>query len=197
VNPKREAAVALLGGLAGAVLTLIAAGRPWVDGQAVQGTLRAPLHVSGGSLAPAVPALGLAALAGALAVLATRGFLRRGAGLLVALCGLGIAVGSALHLHPDDGELAGRAGSALGTASATATGGGTAWPWLAIVGGLLITGAGGAALWHGPRWPAMGGRYEAPVGAAAEVPVRERSAEGESSLEQWRAIDRGEDPTLG
>lgn len=197
MNARREAGAGLVGCVLGAVLVLLAAGRPWADGQAVQGTLRAPLHISGGSLAPAVPALGLAALAGALAVLATRGFARRLAGVVVLACGAGVVVASAVHLSPDAGDLAGRAGSALGTASATATGGGTAWPWLAILGGLLVTAAGGSAVWHGPRWPSMGGRYEVPGGTATEAPVRERSAEGETALEQWRAMDRGEDPTLG
>jgi uncharacterized membrane protein (TIGR02234 family) len=196
VNPRREAALALLGCVAGAGVTLIAGGRPWVDGQAVQGTLRAPLHVSGGSLAPAVPALALAALAGALAVLATRGVVRRVAGFAVALCGLGVVVASALHLNPDTDDLAGRAGSALGTATATATGGGTAWPWLAIVGGVLITGAGGAAAWHGPVWPAMSSRYEAPSSADAAVPTRQRTTADDAPLAQWRAMDRGEDPTV-
>jgi uncharacterized membrane protein (TIGR02234 family) len=203
MNPRREAALALLGCVLGAALTLFAAGRPWADGQAVQGSLRAPLHVSGGSLAPAVPALGLAALAGALAVLATRGIARRLAGVAIQACGIGVVVAAALHLSPDGGDLAGRAGSALGTATATATGGGTAWPWVAIVGGLMVVGAGGAAAWHGPAWPAMSSRYEAPraatstTAAVAAAPTRERTTEGDAPLEQWRAIDRGEDPTVG
>lgn len=195
MTPKREAAYALLGCAAGAAMTLLAAGRPWADGQAVQGTLRAPLHVSGGSLAPAVPTLGLAALAGVLAILATRGLARRVAGFVVALCGIGIVIAAALHLSPDGADLAGRAGNALGTATATATGGGTAWPWPAIVGGLLIAGAGGAAAWHGPAWPSMSSRYEAP--ATAGAPTRERTSDGDAPLEQWRAMDRGEDPTVG
>ena len=196
MNPRKEAALALLGCVVGAALTLIAASRAWADGQAVQGTLRAPLHVSGGSLAPAVPALGLAALAGALAVLATRGFARRIAGLLIQICGVGVVVASAIHLNPDAGDLAGRAGSALGTATATATGGGTGWPWLAIVGGLMIAGAGGATAWHGPQWPAMSSRYEAPRAADAPAPTRERTTQDDAPLEQWRAMDRGEDPTV-
>jgi uncharacterized membrane protein (TIGR02234 family) len=196
---RREAGLALLGCVLGGAVTLLAAGRPWAEGQAVQGTLRAPLHVSGGSLAPAVPALALAALAGALAVLATRGAARRLAGIAVQLCGVGVVVAAAAHLDPDGQDLAGRAGSALGTATATATGGGTAWPWLAIAGGLLITGAGGAAAWHGPAWPAMSSRYEAPgaAKAGATAATRERTSDGDAPLEQWRAMDRGEDPTVG
>src|SRR5690349_1869963 len=93
-SAKREAAIALLGCIAGAALTLFAAGRPWADGQAVQGSLRAPLEISGGSLAPVVPALALAALAGALAILATRGAARRVTGFAVAACGIGVVVGA-------------------------------------------------------------------------------------------------------
>jgi uncharacterized membrane protein (TIGR02234 family) len=202
VNPRREAVLALFGCVVGAGLTLFAAGRPWAEGQAVQGSLRAPLAVSGASLAPVVPALALAALAGALAILATRGLARRLAGFAVQLCGIGAAVAAALQLHPAGTTLAARAGNALGTGSATATGGGTAWPALAILGGLLVIGAGTAAAWRGPTWPAMSARYEAPAATtrngspATEAPTRERTTDGDGALEQWRAMDRGEDPTV-
>lgn len=194
MNPRKEAAAALLGCLLGATLTLFAASRPWADGQAVQGSLRAPLEVSGGSLAPAVPALALAAMAGALAVLASRGAARVVVGIAVLLCGVGVAVLSVLGLDPSASVLADRAGDALGTASATAEGGATAWPWPAVVGGLLIAAAGAAAAWHGRSWPAMSARYEKPV--SGETPVRERTSDGDGALEQWRAMDRGEDPTV-
>lgn len=202
MTARKEAAAALLACLLGATLTLFAGSRPWADGQAVQGSLRAPLEVSGGSLAPAVPALALAAMAGALAVLASRGVVRVAVGGAVLLCGIGVTTLSVLGLDPDASTLADRAGDALGTASATAEGGGTVWPWLAVVGGVLITGAGAAAAWHGRGWPAMSARYEKPVGAPADGPaageraVAERTTEGDGALEQWRALDRGEDPTL-
>lgn len=192
---RKEALLALLGCVGGSALTLFAAGRPWADGQAVQGTLRTELSVKGASLAPVVPTLALAALAGTLAVLATRGIARRLAGFAVQLCGIGVVIGAALNLDPGEDTLADRAGDALGTAAATATGGGTIWPWFAIVGGLMVAGAGAAAAWHGPRWAAMSSRYEAPT-ATSEGPTRERTTDGDGALEQWRAIDRGEDPTL-
>lgn len=194
MNPRKEAAAALLGCLLGAVLTLFAASRPWADGQAVQGSLRAPLEVSGGSLAPAVPALALAAMAGALAVVASRGVVRAVVGVAVLLCGIGVIVLSVLGLDPSAATLADRAGDALGSAAATADGGATVWPWPAVLGGLLIAAAGAAAAWHGRSWPAMSARYEPPVGG--ETPVRERTSDGDGALEQWRAMDRGEDPTL-
>ena len=193
MTPRQEAALALLGCLLGATLTLFAASRPWADGQAVQGSLRAPFEVSGGSLAPAVPALALAAMAGALAVLASRGVVRVVVGAVVLLCGLAVVTLSVTGLDPASSTLANRAGDALGTATATADGGGTAWPWLALVGGLLIMGAGAAAAWHGRTWPAMSARYEKPAG---RTPVAERTIDGDGALEQWRAMDRGEDPTL-
>ncbi|GAA0618279.1 TIGR02234 family membrane protein [Sporichthya brevicatena] len=199
MNSRREAGLALLGGIGGAVLTLFAASRPWADGQAVQGTLRAPLEVSGGSLVPVVPALGLAALAGVLAVLATRGWARAVVGAVLALCGLVVAGAALAQRDPDSGELARRAGDALGTATATATGGGTAWPWLAVVGGLLIATAGLATAARGRGWPAMSSRYERPVGgeeSAVRAPSHPRRT-AETPLDQWRAIDRGEDPTDG
>ncbi len=199
MNPRREAVLALLGGIGGAVLTLFAASRPWADGQAVQGTLRAPLEVSGGSLVPVVPALGLAALAGVLAVLATRGWARTVVGAVVALCGLVVAGSALTQRDPDSDELARRAGDALGTATATADGGGTAWPWLALVGGLLIAAAGLATAARGRAWPAMSSRYERPVAdeeSSARTPPRANRT-ADTALDQWRAIDRGHDPTDG
>lgn len=205
MNPRKEAGIALLACVGGASLTLFAASRPWADGQAVQGSLRAPLEVSGGSLAPAVPALGLAALAGALAVLATRCLGRVLVGVALGACGIVLAVLAVRGLDPSEATLADRAGDALGTATATADGGGTAWPWLAVLGGLLIVGAGTATAWRGRSWPAMSARYDKPVDGtvpptdrAADPADRpaERTTEGDGALEQWRAMDRGDDPTL-
>lgn len=195
---RREQLMALGGLLGGVVLTTFAASRNWVDGQAVAGELRVPLEVSGASLAPAVPTLALAALAGLLALVATRGVLRRVAAVLVAACGVGGAVAAALKADPGDGELADRAGEAIGTGTALAQVDVTGWAWLAVLGGLSIGASGLLAAVRVSGWPGMSARYNAPGPAAAvaeAAPVRERTTAGDSSLETWRALDRGEDPT--
>lgn len=189
---RRQLVAVLAGCVLGAGTALVAAGQAWARGTAAQGQVRLDFEVSGSAQAPVVPALALAGLAGVLALLATRGRIRRLCGALVGACGLGVALGAALRARPQGGDLAGRAGDALGVGSAAVLdGGATLWPWPAALGGALLALAGFTAAARGHRWVAMSARYDAP-GAAA--PARESTVE-ETSIEAWRALDRGEDPT--
>ena len=195
---RRELSLALLACLAGAALALLACGRIWVRAQAVQGDLRAPLELTGAALTPAAPALALAGLAGALAVVATRGAGRRLAGLVLLTCGLGVAAVAVRAARPTEARIAGRAGEALGAKTAGAEDMTIeVWPWLAVLGGIVVALVGVAVLLRGPSWPGMSARYDAPgdqrAPAAAPVP---RARADESPLEQWKALDRGEDPTV-
>jgi Tryptophan-associated transmembrane protein (Trp_oprn_chp) len=137
VSGRRGLALVVVACAAGAVLVLVASGRTWV----VEVTPRpAPLPelrtgYTGGGLRPWLPALGWVALAGAGALLATRGIARRALGGLLVLAGAGIAAGAV-----------------------TAEPGG--WPVLAVVGGLVVAAAGVLTAGYGGRWPAMGARYE-------------------------------------
>jgi uncharacterized membrane protein (TIGR02234 family) len=80
----------------------------------------------------------------------------------------------------------------LGTASGTASGiSHTAWGWIAMLGSVLFALAGVMALLRGPSWPGMGARYETPA-----APTAAATSADDSALEQWRALDRGEDPTV-
>lgn len=185
--------MAVLGCLGGAALMLLAAGRPWIYSLAVQEPVRVSLAVKGASLAPLVPAGGLVCLAGSLGLLAARTTLRRVIGGLIALAALGAVVATALQADPGTGELSARAGAAVGTASATATEvDHTLWPVVAVLGALLCLAAGVLTAARAGLWPGMSSRYEQPEGVRTE-----RSAPvADSSLDQWRALDRGEDPTL-
>jgi uncharacterized membrane protein (TIGR02234 family) len=188
---RRELMLALAGCVLGAGVTLFAADRPWVHARAVQGALQVPLSVRGGSLAAAVPAFALVGLAGALGLLATRGVGRRITGLVILAAGLAAAQNAAQHVRPNAADLADRAGSALGTASGTAASvSHTAWGVLAMLGSVVFALAGAAATVRGPRWPGMGARYGTPV-----APATAPASADDSALEQWRALDRGEDPT--
>jgi hypothetical protein len=64
----------------------------------------------------------------------------------------------------------------------------TAWPWVGVAAALVALAATALAVRLVPSWPEMGSRYDAP-GTAAET--RE-----ETSLDLWRALDDGRDPTL-
>jgi hypothetical protein len=178
---RRELTYAVLLSVAGAGLALWASTRIW----SVELTTRPPLPPirqvhTGGGLLPWLPALAVVGLAGAGAVLATRGRLRRLLGGLLFLLGLAVAVGGGYGLvAPFDGEVSRR------------------WPALCVVGGLLAAAGGALTGLRGQRWPAMGARYERSArsvdaaAAAAGGPV-----EGRRTTEVWDALDRGEDPTV-
>jgi uncharacterized membrane protein (TIGR02234 family) len=193
---RRQLLTALCCCVAGAAVALLGTGRAWVHARAVQGSLQVPLVVGGASLAPAVAALALAGLAGGPALIAVRGRVRAALGGALLACGLIAAGVAAAAARPGAGGLAGRAGAALGTGSASAERVTTTWwPWVAVVGSLLYAAGGGLAAVRGARWPGMSARYTtdpAPVG-----PVSVTQSTGDLALEQWRALDRGEDPTLG
>jgi uncharacterized membrane protein (TIGR02234 family) len=172
---------------------LLAAGRPWLYALAVQEPVRVYVSVKGSSLSPTVPAVGLVCLAGTVGLLAARAALRRVIGVLIALAGLGAIVATVLQARPGDGDLSARAGAAVGTASAAATEvDHTLWPALAVVGALMCVAAGALTALRGGTWPGMSSRYERPD----TVQVQPPAPAADTALDQWRALDRGEDPTL-
>jgi uncharacterized membrane protein (TIGR02234 family) len=197
---RRELFVAVALAAAGAALTLAAAGRPWADAVVEQGPLRLAVHPSGRALAPAVPALGLAGLAGAVAVVATRRLGRLLTGTVLALAGVGVAVVALATVTDLDAAVRPAAGKVVGQREAAPVrAGATAWPWLAVAGGVLTAGAGGLAATRGRRWPGMSRRYEAseargatPAGAGAGAT---RGHPGQGTRGMWEALDRGDDPT--
>jgi uncharacterized membrane protein (TIGR02234 family) len=191
-NDRRELVATLIGCVLGAAVVLFAADRPWVHARAVQGAMQVPLSVRGGSLEPMTPAFAVVGLAGALGLVATRGVLRRLVGVLVCASGVVAAVAALRSVRPGAADLADRAGAALGTATGTTSAiEHTVWGWVAVLGSAVFALAGAAAAVRGSRWPGMSSRYETP-GAPA---TRAANVE-DSTLEQWRALDRGEDPTL-
>ena len=189
---RRELGVTLAAGVAGAGVVLLAAAQPWAHALFVPA---APLPnsrvtVTGHELVPAANALAIAAIACLAAVIATRGALRRVAGILLALLGVFIVAAvpaSVRHAH----VAAAAAARTLATA-APAHLAMAAFPWwaAAAVGGLVIVCAGALAAWRGPRWPAMSAKYDRPGG-----PPQAGGASKDPAAE-WDALDRGADPTL-
>ena len=196
-SPKRQYGYALLAGAVGAGLVLLALRAQWA--QAVftpQKPLTAEVvNVSGNDLVPLAEALALAALAGLVAVIATRGVVRRAVGVLLALFGAGAgaavltAVTAKTVLSVAAGKVASPESAALsGTAAGSTTSGssgsgsvvvsgsvghaiinGAPWQAAVIVGALLIFAAGLATALRGQDWPVMSARYDAP-GAAPRRP---------------------------
>jgi hypothetical protein len=195
--------------LAGAGLALFAATRTWAVREAGRA---APLAVrdeprTGADLVPWLPPLALVGLAGAGALLATRGAARAVVGALIAACGLALIGGAAYPV---------------------VQGAPPGWPAATALGGVLLAAGGGFALVRGRRWPAMGARYErrpagagtaaagtaaagtaaagtttagtaaagpATAGAVGEGPAGTGRGAGSGTIQAWEALDRGEDPT--
>jgi uncharacterized membrane protein (TIGR02234 family) len=150
--------------------------------------------LTGRTLQAAVPGLAVVALAGVVALLATRGVARRIVGAVIALAGvaLALAAGEAGSVSSDEARrlLADtRTGMVLDPTAPVRLASQHVWPVLAIVGAVLVV-AGGVLAASG--WTAGGGlgrRYEAPTTATAPP------ASGESDLALWQRLDRGDDPT--
>ena len=159
--------IAVLACLVGAGMVLLAGSRAWVTTRvgAAPPLPGRSVALTGTTLVPGARALALVGLAAVAALPATRRWGRLTVGVLLVLAGSGIVVVVARELAE----------------SAAALGG---WPYVTILGGLLLATAGGLAILRGRRWAAMGDRYESPAAPRAG---------GDASL--WDSIDRGEDPT--
>ncbi|MFH8371340.1 TIGR02234 family membrane protein [Streptomyces sp. NPDC018031] len=191
---RRSLAVALLSGAAGAALVLLASSRTWAEGTAAVAQGALPQRADGDDITGLPGALAVVGLAALVAVFAVRRAGRALVAGLLTLCGAGIAV-SALVGASDTAALEDKASKATGLAdSAIHDVAHTAWPWVALAGGLLLLLAGVLALSYGRHWPAMSGRYERPGGGRG--PRRAAAAAGSDRPEDlWKALDRGEDPT--
>lgn len=178
---RREMALVLGLAVVAAAVLVLAAGRTWtVVVWTPPGLPRTDQAMAGRVLAPGAFAFGLAGLAGCVGVLATRGWARRAVGAVVALCGVGAAVSSALA---SGAAAATRELPAAVARPADVAVQVTAWPWIALAAAVLLALAGAYAAARCARWPGMGARYDAP---------KQREAEPD----MWRALDRGDDPTV-
>jgi uncharacterized membrane protein (TIGR02234 family) len=181
MTPGRRLAYAVLLCAAGAGLAGYGVTRTWSEIVTARPGLSSLRDIrTGADLEPWVFGLALVALAGAGALLATRGLGRRLLGGLLVVVGLGVAAGA----------VAGRAGLDVGSAGA----GGTGWPVACVLGGLLIVLGGLWAARSGHEWPAMGARYER--GGAAGPPAADADVDQRvDTRAAWDALDRGDDPT--
>jgi uncharacterized membrane protein (TIGR02234 family) len=225
-SPKRQYGYALLAGAVGAGLVLLALREQWA--QAVftpQKPLTAEVvSVSGNDLVPLAGALALAALAGLIAVIATRGVARRAVGVLLALFGAGagaavlttvtgatvLSVAAGKVASPESAALSGAAGSTTSGASSSgalvlsnsaghAIMTGAPWHVAVIIGALLIFAAGLATAMRGQDWPVMSARYDAPgareAAAAGGAAGQRKAGRPADAASMWESLNGGEDPT--
>lgn len=212
-SARRQMAIAVGGLAGGGGLALLAAARPW---HTVTARRRPPLspvvaEVAGRTVAPAVAGLAVVALAGVVAVLATRGFPRRLVGAALVVTGAGLAwqtVAGARAPGPSRArELLGssRSGVVFEAGQRVQVTGHPGWAVLAGAGAALVGLGGLIVAWYGARWPALSARYEAPVAPRSETVNATGSGAGQgnqdhrddrpSDLALWQSLERGQDPT--
>jgi Tryptophan-associated transmembrane protein (Trp_oprn_chp) len=156
---------------AASAVALYASSRIWGEDVVQRPAPLAPTveRHTGTSLAPWLPAVALVSLAGAGALVATRGAVRVIVGLMLVVSGAGVVAGAIVAVGEHCGLL---------------------WPVVTGLAGIGVTVVGILAVRRGRGWPAMGTRYERP-GPAPDRP----QAAPRSQAELWDALDRGEDPT--
>ncbi|MGH3457376.1 Trp biosynthesis-associated membrane protein [Aeromicrobium sp.] len=173
--------------LAAGALALLAATRPWL-----RATVESPglpsdvVTVGGRDAAPAAFGLALVVIAAALAVIATKGWVRRGVGALVVVTSL---AGAALAQQADPSIGPFRrvlADSPAFTGSNYPVGTFTAWQLVTVVTFLAAAVLGAVVVALAGKWPTMGSRFDAPVAQKDEP-----RTEGDL----WAAMDEGRDPT--
>jgi uncharacterized membrane protein (TIGR02234 family) len=197
VNAQRPGLVALAGALlidaVGAGGALLVSARHWQTITTPAAGRADVLEVTGRAVDSASTALALVALAGVVAVLATRGRWRRLVGVLIALAGAAMIWRAAVSASAVSTAKARslveshhQTVSAAGVVPHVVTHG--VWPVLSIITGVLVLVAGAAIAWRGHTWQVMSSRYEAPT-----VDADQQRARAATAL--WSALDRGEDPT--
>ena len=188
----------VLAGLATGALAAVAGDRTWaapdLDRAGVDASVGYAYALSGDSAgrSPLSTALALVVLACWGVLLVTRGRFRRTVAVLGAVAAVGLAVTAVVGglTLPDDVSRAFRDQGAAGVDAHL-----TRWYWTALcLTGAAVVPAVLAVRWV-PAWPEMGSRYDAPTaGERAEDPA-EAPPEEQSSLDLWKALDEGRDPT--
>jgi uncharacterized membrane protein (TIGR02234 family) len=189
-------------GLASAALAAVAGNKPWTDVQEPGGEcgLYVPPGVQWSDLArgePLAGALGLVVLAAWGVLLVTRGRVRRSMALVATLAAVGFLATAVAAYGTLKDDVLDKAAERVGKMPydchpASVWMDNTWWPTALVVGVLAII-AGLLAVWLAPTWPEMGSKYDAPSAGAqpAAVPL-----EQQSSVDLWKALDAGHDPTL-
>ncbi|HET9127457.1 MAG TPA: Trp biosynthesis-associated membrane protein [Propionibacteriaceae bacterium] len=174
MTPGRERALITVAGLATAGIAALGSGQVWyrTAGHGFTGS-----EITDG----AEEALALAGLAGVAVTLLLGVWGRRVVGLLVVLLGLGALLVAALRRVPTSAQL----DQVLGVHETT--GSATGWPWVCVVAGGVLAGVGGLFLARAHRWRSPSDRFE----RGATRPERVVG----SSLDAWKALDAGADPT--
>jgi hypothetical protein len=183
-NRRRTFGPVVLLGLAAGGLTAIAGDNPVAEADE-----RAAFAISYDAHLPLATALGLVVLACWGVVLVTRGRMRRAVAALGTLASAGALAAVVVGWSQVPDQLRDEF-AAIGSPDPAVSH--TAWWWLALLGAVASVAGTAVAVLLAPAWPEMGTRYDAPTGAG---PAPETAPEEQTSLDLWKAIDEGRDPT--
>lgn len=197
---RRTFGPVVLVGVAGSALATLAATRAWFLPPVVQ-DVPAPAGLAEGSQVPLAVSLALVCLAAWGTLVVTRGRLRR------AVAAVGLVGASGLLATWVWAWRSVPAGLREELAGFGVTDGDTrvsGWYWIAGGSAVLALAGSVAALRLVPAWPEMGERYDAPSRPAAAPGSATPPAAGDltgttpaSSLDLWKSLDEGHDPTTG
>ncbi len=226
-SPRREYLATLLLGALGAAVVLLAVRQGWARVVTIEPRPLPAVSVAvrGQDVLPAAGALGLAALAGLAAVLATRRLARRVVGGLLVVFGAAIIAVAAPPLtiarlraaatHPatsvtGGSTVSGGAGGPTGSSGVSGLGlsshvllAAFPWRWAVLLGAAGVAAAGLLVAWRGATWPVMSSRYErqparraaGDAGPAAGPPARRAPDPATDPAALWESLSQGVDPT--
>lgn len=176
--------VLLVGALA--VILLVAANtRTWVSGTVTDAVLQgAHTEASGGKAAPALLAAALVGAAAVLATLTTGRIARWIAAVVTVLAGVVAVVAVIVVVHDPVKTLGNVATTMTGhTGDRKVTADLTIWPWVALLGAVLLVLTGALSVIGARTWSGLSTRYDAPT------------APRTTTRSDWDMLTDGEDPT--
>ena len=212
---KRRTAV--LWALAAGAVILGTGAQTWIESAGLSGLAATSVTTTGNQAAAVVPAMGLVGMAAGIALSMARRIGRWVSAVLMVLAGL-MAGFSAVNAALDPASAAqAQVSAASGTTADAGSYAVTVWPWLTLVGGVLLLLCGLAVLVMGRGW-VTSRRHESPVaaaatasgttattGAGAAAGTASGSAAGTAAgtgsgaeldeIDAWDELSRGQDPT--
>lgn len=193
---KRTYAASLIALAVGAALILFAASRDWVVAtQDRPAPLPSIVKVaSGGTLQPAIPAVGLVLLTAILMVVVTKRWGRTVVGALAGVACVLVVILSVPLLGDPSASIRTQVldtGRTAPSAEVAVAG----WaPWVVVLGALIALGGAAMVVVFGSSWRGLSSRYERPdQQKTAEQAAADRER---SDRADWNSMDDGVDPTL-
>ena len=199
MSRRRTFVPVVLAGIGASALMAVAGHRPMLEVPTEDLARLGITAVAGEDAAqaefPLAGALALVALACWGVLLVARGRFRRLMAVLAALAAGGVLVVQVVggFVQEDDAAvaIAEQVGaSLLGDRLPLSF---TAWFWVATVASVVALAAAVVGVLAAPDWPEMGSRYDAP--ATHERHDTDAPTEERTSLDLWKSMDQGDDPT--